>query len=510
MAQITINGSRTLVAAREGISSRQDKLASVAKKQATGIGLDPRENPAGTATLSTFTTNRLSLRQNQENAQLGMTILDIALTGLQSQQSSLQNALEIAQQAASGLKTDDEMTILSEAFSQLVEGIEETALNTTFLETRLLAQNNATAGTVLDQDAIANFGINSTADAFAADIFDLDKAKGLLVGSVSCVTVTNSFGDADNHGLNISIEVEYKGQRTAFEAHGARITNNAEITLVNNRFAGTTLTLVANEDTDGITANDASNVQDALRGRLNLDNSAEVNPSFTPALDNSVANGEIFTITAQDVAAGDHFIVQDPNDIRKFTLVTPDGVGHNFSLDRSGAQIVTVEGIKIETSDAWDVDDLTADAMKITDTHVWGSTYTTEGGYTASVPLGQSNVEISIPDQRNAAIGVGGLSVDTVANAETAETAIQNAITLLSRTIGNLGSIQGRLATSSDNLSSQQQTLSDTISALENFDMLGGSEDMLNLQVGQSFAAQIYASSVQAHKQLMQIFGGSV
>lgn len=146
------------------------------------------DDAAGLAIAERFRSQVRQFTQEAGNLQSGVSALQTAEGGLESQQDAVGRLRELAVQASNGTLTDEQRQAINTEAQQLLEQIGETAANTEFNGTQLLDGTNTTVplGTesgdtiTLNESTPDSLGINgidlSTADGAAQALEQLDTA----------------------------------------------------------------------------------------------------------------------------------------------------------------------------------------------------------------------------------------------------------------------------------------------------------------------------------------------
>lgn len=496
MSVVTINGVGAAANAGRGVSSIQDKLLSVTNKQVTGKRVVPRETPAEVASLNQMLKKQLETRQYVANMDRGAAITKTALQGLQAMKTQLEEALEAAEKVASNTQTADEISILVNKFDQAISAADQVAQNTNFLGDQIIATGSAGSGTVQSDSAVAE----SATTAFDANTINTVAYEGNIFGRVKDVTAVNT---AVTGLYNVTVTMEDNGNTYTFSGTVGGVVD-ATSGLVSSLDNQSIMKITNDANVAALTS--AADLQGALRQYFQVSNDAAPNTSFVPDNDSLHANFGSIDLTNAVDGAGTYRITQDANTPANLTIIAPNLKTYSVTLSAASTTYYA-GGVKITTGASWTS---STDLTEGNNAHYQSIEKTTStAGYSAAVSGGEADITLSISNHRATALGVdsGSINVATVSAASTAKTTLSNVLTNLAKTIGRLGAIEGRFISTGENLAAQNDTLSEVVASVEDTNLVEVSEEAVQLQLQQQFAADAFASSVNHQKALLQKLG---
>lgn len=134
------------------------------------------DDAAGLAIAERFNSLARQGQVESRNLQSGINYAQTADGGLQSQQDTIGRIRELAVQASNGTLSDDQRAAINQEAQQLIEQVNDTANNTEFNGTAVLAEDQTVD---LGTEGSAEVNVNgSTASDLGIDTVDLSTAAG--------------------------------------------------------------------------------------------------------------------------------------------------------------------------------------------------------------------------------------------------------------------------------------------------------------------------------------------
>lgn len=195
MLSINSNPLATRLAAQVN-DLNKELQASAARISSGKRVLNAADDPAAMGILSTLKAQDSSYNAVQKNLSAGISLLDVASSSLQNQQTILSQMKGLATQAASGTLSDSQREALQETFAQL-----QNQLDNTVNSANLFGQNltGSTATTVNIQNGVSS-GSTYTLSTAKSDGATLGVDSGAinLSDAASAQTAMDSIDDAVN------------------------------------------------------------------------------------------------------------------------------------------------------------------------------------------------------------------------------------------------------------------------------------------------------------------------
>lgn len=191
---ISIFTNLTSLTAQRILSINTDRLSQSIERVASGLRINrASDDPSGLAVAETLRSDIRVLRQGLNNANDGISLLNVAESALGGQVDLLIRLKELASQSASGTVTNAERANLQVEFDQLRAEITRLGTTTEFNGQLLLTGNLNNGGTTiviqigLDNSAASQLDLSAAADLtpIAGTIFN---ATGLAINTLDIST----------------------------------------------------------------------------------------------------------------------------------------------------------------------------------------------------------------------------------------------------------------------------------------------------------------------------------
>lgn len=455
-----INHNITALNTYRQLSINEQNQSKSMAKLSSGLRINgAADDAAGLAISEKMKGQIRGLDQGSRNAQDGISLVQTAEGALNETHDILQRMRELSVQASNDTNTADDRGAIQKEFSQLNDEIDRIANTTEFNTKKLL-----TGAIGLSTNDGANLQqLASTADtktgtlAFTANATMATAATATLGTAAGITTVQASDSltiVADGKTFNVAT--------TAGQSYDDLAKQISSITGLDASFtAGTGITF---------TTKDA-----------NADQSVSVKETTANALDGATD----FTTAVTDSGTNASGLAGNVG-----------GTGAGFSYN--GNQVTVTSGDLKGLSFT-----LQADSGSTTTATVTGKTITSSGQLSFQIGANQGQeMQISINAMDSANLGVAGLDLTTQSGAESAITAVDNAIKSVSAERAKLGAYENRLNHTINNLNTSSQNITDAQSRIADVDM---AKEMMNQTKSGVLAQAAQAMLAQANQQPQQV-----
>ncbi|MFU0782864.1 MAG: flagellin [Thermoanaerobacterium thermosaccharolyticum] len=434
---MVINTNLSAINAWRALEANNTNTQKALQKLSSGYRINSAaDDAAGLAISEKMKAQIAGLNMAQRNAQDGISLIQTAEGALNETTSILQRMRELAVQAANDTNTDQDRGAIQSEINQLKDEITRIANTTQFNQKTLLNGNLARAVTITGTNGVlssATITVNpGSLDVGSYTLTVSQYASRASIGDATEFSSPTTAGTININGTNISI------------ASGDDInTVIAKINAFTNETGvqasagskGIKLTSV-NKGSDQTIQ--VSGVKDVLKSLgLTTDTGADVGV-YSDAGTDAVA-----TLTPQSGGSA----------------INLKAVGNNLSDDITGLNIslgnVSVEGTP-------------------TDSNPDTATIIVTSGGELKFQIGANkdqSVSLSIDKMDANSLGVANIDLTTQAGANSALTAIDNAIDRVSSVRGNLGALQNRLEHTVNNLGTASENLTAANSRIRDVDM---------------------------------------
>ena len=435
-----INASRHLNSHADDFSTRVERLSS-------GMRINSgADDGAGLALSEGMRSELLGMRQGVTNAELGISLLQLAEGALNEVASMLIRMRELAVTSANSTNNNSNRGGLTAEFNQLSAEIDRIAVSTTF--------NNKTLLTGFG-NAVSQASNVSTA---------LDGFSGITeIGISGAIAGTYVFTDADPQDNQLTLSVDFPDGTRAEQSLdlGSGMDRDSGVNLV-----ATGTTLVANFDQLG--------VQLILAGP-----GVETGTTLKSTFNTGVAGD--FVIVDPATNNVESVPIEDGQDLATIAI-NLNSAFKTFDLDASAIFDPGLDEILIETNGLTingggaTLGMVAANAYR--DGRLDGRTFVIEGSGGSMLQLGPNDndnnrIPLNIGDMRatGTLLNLSGLSIANSKSALSTITRIDSAILAVSRQRGDLGAIQNRLQFTTRNLDNKMENLQAAESAIRDADI---------------------------------------
>lgn len=493
-----INLNMSAVTANNQLRRTENRLQASMERLSSGLKINrPGDNPAGMAISNRMKEQIDALDQAENNANDGVSVLQIADGALNEVSSILQRIRELSVQAASDTYCYEDKYSIQEEIDQLKDEVNRVSTDTEYNNkvlldgssdtrvysevykgnktpallytediTRILTSDTVDAGEYdFTVDATATKAVNGFDISSITNITnDSDTLSGIGITGKECITINDAYFEFD--GNTTKAEFMESLRETAEKANVDMYNNAGEITIASKSYgssasleikmtsgigkiasngfelkeSGTGLTSKAILDQDGNLVN-SSYDQDAVTGEYSMTTSG-MNAKITILTSNSTSgtgdlncSDSLFSQNATYSADGNRVVIKDNN---------------GFSIDFyiNSEQVTTNAPIDISL----DVTDIGTMTMQI-----GANQYQT--------------MDVRIPEVSSESLYIDQVSVLTSDEASKSITICDDAIEKLSSIRSRIGAYQNRLDYAVDSLSETQENLTAAYSRLLDTDM---------------------------------------
>jgi flagellin len=486
----TINTNISSLTAQRAAGKVQDQLSTAMARLSSGLRINSaKDDAAGLAISERFTTQIRGLNQAARNANDGISLAQTAEGALGSVGDNLQRIRELAVQAANATNSVSDRVALQSEAAQLISEVQRVGTQTSFNGIKLL-DGSFTAQTF-------QVGANAGETITVSGIVD---ARTSALGSHSLTadgTVTGNVITAASGAVTNGVTAATAG--TAFTV---------------TTTAGTTspITYAANAGADAISA--------AI-------NTAGANIGVTATATNSAvltgvsAAGTIsFTLNGSAISA----VVADQNDLSSLVSAI-NGVAGAAGVTATFTSTTAKNSITLSTTDGRNINlQDYASTAGATESVSFGGTTLTEGTAVSAVKTGTVSLSstkggittANASAEVFAAAGVNNSSfsslaavdLSTAANASTALSVIDAALSQINSSRADLGAIQNRFTSTIASLQTTSENLSASRSRIQDADFAAETAALSRAQVLQQAATAMVAQANQLPQQVLQLLKG--
>ncbi|HEX6707075.1 MAG TPA: flagellin [Albitalea sp.] len=484
---MSINTNVSSLTAQRSSSKVQDALSTSMARLSSGLRINSaKDDAAGLAISERFTTQIRGLNQAARNANDAISLAQTAEGALGSVGDNLQRIRELAVQAANATNSASDRTALQSEAAQLVSEVQRVGTQTAFNGIKLLDGSFTSQAFQVGANAGETISVSSIVDARTSSLGSHAlTADGTITGNV----VTAASGAVTN------------GVTAATAGTAFTITTPA----------GTTspITYAANAGADAI----ASAINTA-GGNIGVTASA----SNSAVLSGVSAAGTLsFSLNGSAVSA----VVADQNDLSSLVsaingVAGASGVTATFTTTsaKNSITLSTTDGRNINLQDY-------ASTGGATETVSFGGTTLTEGTTvsavkTGTVALSSTKGAIATANASAQVFGSAGVNnssfsslaavdLSTAANATSALSVLDAALSQVNSSRADLGAIQNRFSSTISSLQTTSENLTASRSRIQDADFASETANLSRAQVLQQAATAMVAQANQMPQQVLQL-----
>lgn len=475
---LTVNTNVMSLNAQRNLSRSDSMLATALQRLSSGLRINSaKDDAAGMAIATRFTTQIRGLNQAVRNANDGISLAQTAESALDELTNNLQRIRELAVQSANATNSASDRAALDQEVQQRIEEITRIASQTSFNGQKVL---NGTFGTAQFQVG-ANVGetisVSLTTGVRADQIGQIATATGTAVtaNGLTDGSVTIAVGNGTAVSIGASQAGSSPGQTTdsafsklaAIEAAGvASLTATAD-----NTQTGTFVT-VSNSAVAGnfITYNLTINGSDIYAGADNIDGGGSLSAADVVAQINlfSTTTGVSASVSGTDV-----------------TLTAADG--RNIVVAETIAA-GTGPGVVVGTGLAQPSDDAGTSTILRGTITLSASENITLGGTQTDIGFAGTSIAVD-------SVTLATIDVTSVANSETTIQRADAALAAVSSFRSQLGGVQSRFESTIINLQTVSENLSAARSRILDADFAAETAALTKAQILQQAGIAILAQA---------------
>ncbi|MDR3563326.1 MAG: flagellin [Negativicutes bacterium] len=499
------------------LSMNEKATQSSLAKLSSGFRINGAADDAAGLSISEKMRGQISgLNQASANAQDGISLVQTAEGALNETTSILQRMRELAVQAANGTNTTSDNAAMTEEFGQLKSEIDRIG-NTTQFNTKNLLDGSLAGAAGVTQ------GQNSTTGAAIARLVAAQNKgnipmSGMGANAPTAANFQSEVVTIDNTEITVNWQnLSSDDQSTILAGFAASASTTAQQAAA-SLIAGTINSAI---DASGVNVAHISSWVDAS-GKFNFQSGFAGTDSklFTPNGDQGLLNvvllGATAAATAGTIQGGYSFYNGTTVPTGSAFLATINGVqlkvtttatfnntswmssdattlqtdinaaisAYNTNAGASSGQPGFIDNVVVNATADGRFQVLSESGpMSFADTN--GNTFTTDLGLDAASSASSANggmtfqiganagqtLNFGINDMRTAALGLSSVSIDTIAQASSAISAVDAATAKVSAERSKLGAIQNRLDHTINNLGTSSQNITSAEASIRDVDM---------------------------------------
>ncbi len=493
-----INLNMSAVTANNQLRRTENRLQASMERLSSGLKINrPGDNPAGMAISNRMKEQIDALDQAENNANDGVSVLQIADGALNEVSSILQRIRELSVQAASDTYCYEDKYSIQEEIDQLKDEVNRVSTDTEYnnkvlldgsSDTRVYSEvykGNKTPALLYTEDITRiltsdtvdageyDFTVNATATK-AVNGFDIssitnlpndsDTLSGIGITGKECITINDAYFEFD--GNTTKAEFMESLRETAEKANVDMYNNAGEITIASKSY-GSSASLEI-KMTSGI-GNIASNGFELKESGTGLTTKAILDQKGNP----------VKSSYKQDAVTGEYSMTTSGMDA-KITILTSNstsGTGDLNCSDSLFSQNATYSAdgnrVVIKDNNGFSIDFYINSEQVTTNAPIDISLDVTDIG-TMTMQIGANQyqtMDVRIPEVSSESLYIDQVSVLTSDEASKSITICDDAIEKLSSIRSRIGAYQNRLDYAVDSLSETQENLTAAYSRLLDTDM---------------------------------------
>jgi flagellin len=487
---MSINTNINSLTAQRSSGKVQDSLSTAMARLSSGLRINSaKDDAAGLAISERFTTQIRGINQASRNANDAISLAQTAEGALGSVGDNLQRIRELAVQAANATNSASDRAALQSEASQLVSEVQRVGTQTSFNGIKLLDGSFSAQAFQVGANAGETISVSSIVDARTSALGSHTlTADGTITGNV----VTAASGAVTN------------GVTAATAGTAFTITTPA----------GTTspITYAGNAGADAIAT--AINTAGANVG-------VTATASNSAVLSGVSAAGTLsFSLNGSAVSA----VVADQNDLSSLVSAI-NGVAGATGVTATFTSTSAKNSITLSTTDGRNINMQDyASTGGATESVSFGGTTLTEGTAvsavkTGTIALSSSKGAIATANASAQVFGSAGVNnssfsslaavdLSTAANATSALSVIDSALSQVNSGRADLGAIQNRFSSTISSLQTTSENLSASRSRIQDADFAQETASLSRAQVLQQAATAMVAQANQLPQQVLQLLRG--
>ncbi len=460
-----INTNISSLNAQRNLNRTQEALQVSLQRLSSGLRINSaKDDAAGLAISERFTSQIRGLTQAARNANDGISLAQTAEGALQESVNIFQRIRELSIQSSNATNNATDRQALNSEVQQLVQEVDRIATQTSFNGTKIL----------------------STVGGFSA-VFQV----GANVGETIATTVSSS------RATDLGIASNYGTVQAENDATFSTRLRNQFAEDISGTLNGVAITAVA-VDTNSIDKINSINAATATTGITATSFGNSANSQAVTADAGSSNLGDI-VINGVDIAAAANVaaLVTAINNVSDQTGVTANGAdGADLVLfNRTGASIsITVNTAAADTLSGFNAGTTTVGAGDngaiVLNAALTDTTVTFGDAGTGQALTGTSGTAATLT-----ATNIASIDVNTVAAANIAVLAVDQALTTVNGVRATLGAIQNRFESTIANIQTTNENLSSARSRIRDADFAAETAELTRTQILQQAGVSILAQA---------------
>jgi flagellin len=500
MAQV-INTNTLSLNAQRNLATSGNQLATALQRLSSGLRINSaKDDAAGLAISNRFTTQINGLNVASRNANDGISLAQTAESALGELTNNLQRIRELAVQAANASNSSSDRAALDQEVQQRLAEVDRIATQTAFNGQKVLDgtfgnatfQVGANVGETISvglSTSVRTVSIGKTADYIGTTAYSSASNVGQQGGSAG--TAALAAGDltialGNGQAVAVGASANYVGghaQQGSTSAYAKASAINAAGVSGLTAMADTTLQV----DFDTITGGAGTDTYSlTINGQAIYTTSAATidGTSWATAVN---ANSSATGVTATFDSAAGRVTLQavDGRDIRvQQALGATAGANEGLNNTGQGTNNTVNAALAFNTAAGANIDVLAKGSIRMTAAEaivIGGNTPANAGMTAGSLALGAS--------------ALNSASVTTVANANTAITRVDAALSAVSSLRSTFGAVQNRFESTIANLTAVSENLSASRSRIMDADFASETANLTRAQILQQAGTAILAQA---------------
>ncbi|MCE5231803.1 MAG: flagellin [Mizugakiibacter sp.] len=473
-----INTNIMSLNAQRNLSSSQDALSTSLERLSSGLRINSaKDDAAGLAIATRFTTQINGLNQAVRNANDGVSLAQTAESALSELTNNLQRIRELAVQSANGTNSSADRAALDQEVQQRIAEIDRITKQTTFNGLHVLDGTFGNANFQVGANVGDTIGINLSTGVGASQIGQIAKGTGSAVDSnaLAASDLTIQIGS----GTAVSVGASSAGSSAGQDADSAY----AKVAAINA--AGVA----------GLTATASNSVSGA----------------FT-ALSTGAGQTYSLKINGVDIYAAADISATAPtgDDVAAQINLHSSETGVSATFDGTNMKLSTADGRNITAKETLGggatggIDDAVASAAGVTTRGAvtLSASQNITMSATGATRLGFASTSIAVDTQT-----LSSVNVSTVANANDAINRVDSALASVSGLRSSLGAIQNRFQSTIANLTAVSQNLSASRSRIQDADFAAETANMSRAQILQQAGVSVLAQANAQPQTVLKLLG---
>ncbi len=466
---LTINTNVASLNAQRNLGSTQSNLNKSMQRLSSGLRINSaKDDAAGLAISDRMTAQIRGLNQAVRNSNDGISLAQTAEGALQESTNIIQRMRELAVQSANDTNSASDRASLQAEVDQLVEEMDRIATTTEFNGTKLIdgSFSSATFQVGADAGQTISFDISSAATKDLGKTYSTINSTAVSAGEINTTNSVSINGTAIGPSANYAHGTDtYRGASSAY----------AKAAAINAKNTG--VLAYAHTDRTDNTYVSSSVSSGTLEVGINGVN-------YSVAFDTNAATTE--ANLAEAINAADNGIDAYYQTGTFFQLVAEDGRDITVTAGAGGTDSAVVFGGASTTKGIMEFDSRTSDVTFSDSAGVLGTAGTT--------------LEISNSDLSN-------LDISNVRGATNAILSLDNALSSIDESRGELGAVQNRFESTIANLQNVSENLSAARSRILDADIAMETSNMTKQNILQQAGVSILAQANQAPQLALSLLG---